>query len=328
MEDRTDSCHIRAGELPSISRRQFLSASAFGLVGAMMAGCVRIGASVESAYAISSTSSSTSELLNARVPIADEISSHVQKLAEASPSQVFGTLVEGDIVERGFVVDDVLQVPKLGDIPFSMRVPEDYDGSSAYALYIHVPGWSGWYARGIGANLESQFAFSAQDFISDVILITPQPVDYLITTVDMVIALTEWALNEYNIDSQRVYLSGYSFGGETVSLVMAKRPELYSRVLHMASQWDGSVGALVEQEIPVMMVIGDDDEYYRVSDVERTYLGLRKKYENKGLAEDEIDELVVLDVKTNDYFNVDASQHDVGADLFASDPEIMGWLLS
>ena len=326
MGDRTDSCHIRAGELPPVSRRRFLSAGAFGLVGAVMAGCARIGASVEPAYAISSTPSSTSELLNTRAPIADEISSHVQKLVEVSPSQVFGTLIEGDIVDRGFVVDDVLRVPKLGDIPFSMRVPEDYDGSSAYALYIHVPGWSGWYARGIGANLESQFVFSAQDYISDVILITPQPVDYLSTTVDMVISLTEWVLNEYNIDSQRVYLSGYSFGGETVSLVMAKRPELYSRVLHMASLWDGSIGALAEQEVPLMMVIGDDDEYYRVSDVERTYLGLRRRYVNKGLAEDEIDELVVLDVKTNDYFDIDANQHDVGADLFASDPEIMGWL--
>ena len=95
----------------------------------------------------------------------------------------------------------------------------------------------------------------------------------------------------------------------------------------MASLWDGPVGALVEQEVPVMMVIGDDDEYYRVSDIERTYLGLRRKYENRGFAEDEIDELVVLDVKTSDYFYVDANQHDVGADLFASDSEIMGWLL-
>ena len=142
----------------------------------------------------------------------------------------------------------------------------------------------------------------------------------------MVIALTEWALNEFNIDSQRVFLSGYSFGGETVSLIMAKKPELFSRVLHMASRWDGSVGALVELAIPVMMVIGDDDEYYRVSDAERTYLGIRRKYESQGFTEDEIDELVVLDVKTSDYFYADANQHDAGADLFAFDPEIMGWL--
>ena len=225
------------------------------------------------------------------------------------------------------MVDEVLQVPKLDDIHFSMCVPGSYDGGSAYALYIHVPGGSGWYGQGVGANLESQFVFSAQNYVSDAILITPQPVDYLNAAVDMVIALTEWALNEYFIDPQRVYLSGYSFGGETISLVMAKRPELYSRVLHMASRWDGSVGALVELEIPVMMVIGDDDEYYRVSDAERTYLGIRRKYEAKGLTDEEIDEFVVLDVKTDDYFYADISQHEVGADLFASDPEIMGWLL-
>ena len=327
MGDRTDNCRIQAGELPSVSRRTFLSAGAFCRVGAVTAGCAWLGESTESAFAISDASSPSSEFPNASGSVSDLVRSHAQKLAGLSSPQTFGTLVEGDIVDRGFVVDEILQVPNLDDIHFSMRVPESYDGNNAYALYIHVPGGSGWYAQGVGANLESQFVFAAQNYVNDVILITPQPVDYLNTTVDMVIALTEWALNEYNIDPQRVYLSGYSFGGETVSLVMVKRPELYSRVLHMASRWDGSVGALVEQRVPVMMVIGDDDEYYRVSDVERTYLGLRRKYESKGLAAEEIDELVVLDVKTDDYFNVEASQHDAGADLFASDSEIMGWLL-
>ena len=327
MKDRKDRCRFKAGELSPVSRRQFLSARAFGLVGAVMAGCAWLGMPIKSAHAISSASSPGSELFHASVPIADAIGSHVQKLVEPSLPQTFGILVEGDIVDRGFVVDEVLQVPKLDDIHFSMRVPESYDGSNAYALYIHVPGGSGWYAQGVGANLKSQFVFSAQNYMNDVILITPQPVDYLSTTVDMVIALTKWALNEYKIDPQRVYLSGYSFGGETVSLVMAKQPELYSRVLHMASRWDGSVGALVELGIPVMMVIGDDDEYYRVSDVERTYLGIRRKYEAKGFTDEEIDELIVLDVKTEDYFFANASQHEMGADLFAFDSEIMGWLL-
>jgi len=318
--DRKESCRIQAGELPSISRRQFLRAGAFGLVSVVMVGCAWLGTHAKSAHAFSGAPSPGSELLNA-------IGSHVQKLVESSIPQTFGTFVEGEVVDRGFVVDEVLRVPKLDDIHFSMRVPDSYDGGSAYALYIHVPGGSGWYGQGVGANLESQFVFSAQNYVSDAILITPQPVDYLNATVDMVIALTEWALNEYNIDPQRVYLSGYSFGGETVSLVMAKRPELYSRVLHMASRWDGSVGALVEQEIPVMMVIGDDDEYYRVSDAERTYLGIRRKYEAKGFTDEEIDELVVLDVKADDYFYANGSQHEMGADLFASDSVIMGWLL-
>ena len=327
MEDRKESCYIRVGELPSVSRRHFLNACASGLVGAVMAGCAWLGMPAKSAYAIADVSDPGSELLNLGASIADAMCLHVQKLVELPSSQTFGTLVEGEIVDRGFVVDEVLRVPELDDIHFSMRVPKSYDGSSAYALYIHVPGGSGWYGQGVGANLESQFVFSAQNYVSDVILITPQPVDYLNTTVDMVIALTEWALNEYNIDPQRVYLSGYSFGGETVSLVMAKRPELYSRVLHMASRWDGSVGALVELGIPVMMVIGDDDEYYRVSDAERTYLGIRKKYEAKGFTDEEIDELVVLDVKADDYFYANGSQHEMGADLFASDSVIMGWLL-
>lgn len=228
--------------------------------------------------------------------------------------------------DRGFVVDNMLKHPKLGDIPFSMRIPAEYDGSTPFALYIHCPGWEGWYASGVGANLSSDFVFEASSYVSDMIIITPQPVDRGETTSDMLIALAEWARNAYAIDEARTYLSGYSFGGNAISLAMGKRADLFSRVLHMASRWDGGTDVIVEQRVPLRMVLGDADRYYRVSKAQETYDTIRRKYQAKGLSSAEIDELVVLDVKDDAYFDGSADQHNVGFYYFSHDPDIMGWL--
>lgn len=50
-------------------------------------------------------------------------------------------------------------------------------------------------------------------------------------------------------------------------------------------------------------------------------------YTEAGLSEEEIDRLVVLDIKDAAYFTEGGApnQHG-GGNLFAQDPEIMGWL--
>ena len=55
----------------------------------------------------------------------------------------------------------------------------------------------------------------------------------------------------------KVYLHGYSGGGETGSLVMAKRPELYTAFLCFATKWDGDMDALVKARTPVYLVTGE-----------------------------------------------------------------------
>ena len=64
------------------------------------------------------------------------------------------------------------------------------------------------------------------------------------TSADQAIALTEYFLTRCNIDPEKVYLHGYS-GGETGSLVMAKRPGFYTAFLCCATKWDGDMAALV-----------------------------------------------------------------------------------
>lgn len=56
---------------------------------------------------------------------------------------------------------------------FSIHVPDSYDGSVPYALYVACPGWEGLYFQGVGANLREDYPFVANDYIAD--MIGPRP---------------------------------------------------------------------------------------------------------------------------------------------------------
>lgn len=62
--------------------------------------------------------------------------------------------------------------------------------------------------------------------ISQMIIVAPQLSDWRETSAKQTIVLTEFFLETYNIDSSKVYINGYSGGGETLSLVLADRPAL------------------------------------------------------------------------------------------------------
>lgn len=200
-----------------------------------------------------------------------------------------GGITVGTEVQRGFVNDNVLHSPEHGDIHYSSYIPESYDGSVPYALFITLPGWEGLYFQGVGANMVEDFGVESISY--------------------------------------KVYLHGMSGGGETGSLVMGINPELYTAYLMTSSQWDGDLEVLAKAKTPVYMAICENDSYYGSASLKSTYEKLRKLYRDAGLIENEIDRLVVLDVKEQDYFSAAgfADQH-MGGQAFAHDETIMGWL--
>lgn len=242
-------------------------------------------------------------------------------------------LMEGSQTDRGFVVDDALQTPAGRTLHFSLHVPDSYDGSVPYALYVPCPGWEGLYFQGVGANLQEDYPFVANDYIADMIVASPQLDDWGEQSAADVVELTEWLLGAYSIDAGRVYLSGCSGGGETISLVLGTRPELYRRALHTISRWDGDIDELAAAEVPVYMAIGEHDDYYGSEPAREAAERMREAYRACGLSESRIDELVTLDVKPTSYFvehgfGENAGQHGAGGYLFAHDEDIMGWLFS
>lgn len=239
-------------------------------------------------------------------------------------------VTEGTEEYRGFILDNVLHSESEGEIHYNLYVPESYDGSEPYALFFTLPGYEGLYFQGVGVNLYSEdFGFTAREYIPDMIIAAPQLEDWGETSADQTIALAEYFLANYNIDESRVYAEGYSGGGETMSQVMGKRPELFAAYLQCSSQWDGAYEPVVESRTPVYIVVGESDEYYGSEPSEEAYENLYGLYREAGLSDEEIRELLVLDIKDAEYFESQGmtNQHG-GGNLFAADEDIMGWLFS
>lgn len=235
----------------------------------------------------------------------------------------------GTQVQRGFLNDNALHTEEYGDIHYSSYIPESYDGSEPYALFITLPGWEGLYFQGVGANMVEDFGTQAPKYNDKMIVLSTQLDDWGETSADMTIALTEYFLAHYNIDPEKVYLHGMSGGGETGSLVMGKRPELYAAYLATSTQWDGDLEVLAQARTPVYLAIGEDDSYYGSESLKQAYQTLHSLYEEQGLTDEEINEILVLDVKDQEYFAQQGytDQH-AGGQAFAHDETVMGWLFS
>ena len=242
-------------------------------------------------------------------------------------SSIPGDITVGTQMRRGFINDNALHSSEYGDIHYSSYIPDSYDGSEPYALFITLPGWEGLYFQGVGANMVEDFGTEAINYSDRMIVLSTQLNDWGETSAKEAIALTEYFLAHYNIDPDKVYLHGMSGGGETGSLVMGMKPELYTAYLMTSSQWDGDLTVLAESRTPVYMAIGEDDSYYGSSSLKRAYRELTELYRNAGLDETEIARLVVLDVKEADYFSAGGFQDQhMGGAMFAHDESMMRWL--
>ncbi len=234
----------------------------------------------------------------------------------------------GTQIERGFVLDNVLHSEE-GDIHFNLYTPVSYDGTEPRALFVTLAGYGGLYFQGVGANLSEDFGFTAQSYDPDMLVLAPQLSDWGETSARQTVALVEYFLASYNIDPARVYLHGMSGGGETASLVMGMRPELFAACLVTSTRWDGDLEVLAGVRTPVYMAIGDHDSYYGAEPLTEAYNELHSIYESQGLSDAEIDALLVLDVRTQDFFDAYGfrDQH-AGGQAFAHDETVMGWLFS
>ena len=233
----------------------------------------------------------------------------------------------GSLIDRDMIVDNTLHSEQQGDIHFSLYIPESYDGSKPYALFVTLPGWEGLYFQGVGANLGESFPFEARQYNEQMIIISAQLDDWGETSANMEITLTEYFLANYNIDTNKVYLHGYSGGGETGSIVMCRSPELYTAYLMTSSQWDGDYSVLAKAQTPAYLAVGEEDSYYGSEPMKNAYAELHRLYKEQGLSDEEIDNLLVLDVKDQKYFDERgySDQHG-GGNTFGQDSEIMGWL--
>ena len=72
------------------------------------------------------------------------------------PSESEETVTWGTQTVKGFVNDNALH-SEIGDIHFSSYIPEIYDGTRPYALFITLLGWEGLYFQGGGGKYGGGF---------------------------------------------------------------------------------------------------------------------------------------------------------------------------
>lgn len=238
------------------------------------------------------------------------------------------SIEEGTEEYRGFQMDNIFHSQNDGDIHYHIYVPESYDGNESYALFMTLPGYEGLYFQGVGINLKSEeFAFEAQKYNDRMIIVAPQLSDWGDTSANQTIALINYIMEQYNIDTRQIYANGYSGGGETMSLVLEKEPKLFTAYLHCSSKWDGNLEVIAKNQIPIYLAVGEDDEYYGSEPTKQAYKTLYESYQKQGLSEQQIAQLLVLDVKSKDYFSQKGITNEhAGGTSFAFDTQIMGWL--
>lgn len=117
------------------------------------------------------------------------------------------------IIKNDFKIDVIYHSENLGDIHYSIYIPNNYNSQKEYPLYITLPGYEGLYFQGAGVNLEYEdFAFEGKRLNSEMIILAPQLNDWGETSANQVIALIEHYKENYNIS--KVYASGYSADGK------------------------------------------------------------------------------------------------------------------
>ena len=124
-----------------------------------------------------------------------------------------------------------------GDIHYSYYLPEDFDESKKYPMMVVMPGydmmWFGEDASDSNLNWSGFLAWTELD--EDMIVVSAQLTDWREKSARQAIELTEYFLDNFPVDVNRVYAAGYSAGGETMSQAVSMRPDLYAAyytVLH------------------------------------------------------------------------------------------------
>lgn len=236
--------------------------------------------------------------------------------------------IKGTKKQRDFILDNTLKINN-NIIHYTSHFPNNYDKNKKYPIYFALPGWEGLYFQGLGENMNEDYPYEAQKYVKDLIVISPQLNDWKEKSANDTIELVNFFLNNYNIDKTRVYISGYSGGGETLSLVLEKRPELFTSALFISSKWDGKFDKLVQAKTPLYMIIGENDSYYGSTYAKNAYNELYNLYQKQNLTKEQIDKILVLDIKNQKYFEEKGYQDQhAGGNSFAKDKQIMNWIFS
>ena len=218
-----------------------------------------------------------------------------------------------------------------GDIHYSYYLPESYNGNKKFPMMVVMPGydmmWFGESSSGSNLNWSGFLSWTKLD--TEMIVVSAQLADWHETSARQAVELTEYFIDNFAVDTNRVYAAGYSAGGETMSQAVSMRPDLYAAYLHGASQWDGTYDSVAENKVAVYIYMAESDEYYGSAKARSAYDNLHKAYENAGYSDSEIDSILRIETPDDAFFNEKGIyNYHGGANVVFDDPDNLNWIIS
>ena len=238
---------------------------------------------------------------------------------------------ETAVSRAGLIPEQILEGAE-GPIHYSYYLPEDYREDQTYPLMMVMPGYDMmWFGEeSSGSNLNWRGFLCWTELPEDMIVVSAQLTDWGSQSARQAIELTEYFMEHFSVDPERVYAAGYSAGGETMSRAVAMRPDLYAAYLHGASQWDGDYAPVAENGVAVYIFMAENDEYYGSDRAREAYDGLHGAYEAAGWSEDQISAVLQIQTPDNSWFaerGVTGNYHGGGNVVFDED-SVLNWIVS
>lgn len=236
---------------------------------------------------------------------------------------------EKQSIQTGWIAEQVFTGTE-GEIHYSYYLPENYNENKRYPMVVAMPGYDKmWFGEeSSGGNLDWNGVQVWTEQEEDIIVVSAQLTDWGETSARQSIELTEYFLQNFSVDKSRVYATGYSAGGETMSQAVSMRPDLYAAYLHGASQWDGSYAPVAEHSVAVYIFMAEHDEYYGSQKARDAYDALQEAYRAMGWSAAQMDDLLVLDIPPDAYFNnLGIYNYHGGGNVMYEDESIVNWIL-
>lgn len=233
-------------------------------------------------------------------------------------------------IQTGLIRKQILNGAE-GDIHYSYYLPESYDGTRKFPMMMTMPGYDRmWFGEdSSGSNIEWSGFRAWTELDEEMIVVSAQLTDWHEKSARQANELAQYFIDNFAVNTDRIYAVGYSAGGETMSQAVALRSDMYAAYLHGASQWDGAFAPIAENGVAVYIYMAENDEYYGSQKARDAYNGLYNAYLDKGFSDDEIDDKLHLEIPDNEYFNSRGIyNYHGGGNIVFDDKNVLNWIIS
>lgn len=161
---------------------------------------------------------------------------------------------------------------------YTLSLPHDYSPTASYPLVV---------ALHYGGKVTS---FYSKDFVTSFVSPALKDLQAIIVAPDCpsegwtnpisesaILELMLLLMEEYNIDSDRTVILGYSLGGLGVWYMAARHPDLFSAAIPISAPADMSTTPII-QNVPIYIIHGEKDELFSSLDIKLLY----QKQKNNG----------------------------------------------